>query len=452
MARSRMLYVTVVLLVYSGLALGDVISPTAQYIQDRPYQELSTDNPIGTILPGDIEKASGLVPSVGAGLAVWADGRSGEVAIMGFDLTDPAGGEFLISVPKNEWQEGNPFTGFSTAGWQRWTVYDSANVGVAAGDEGDIEGSSLPPAPTWLVQEPRRQRSPIFTNTMEQTYLSWIDYPGTQSLFPGLPNKDIYTAPVTAPIVTPLAMTNITAGDPAPRESLAGDGRYLTWQEYRYDEVEDVASWDVVVYDLNTSGFTYIDGPVAGKNQIDPDISGDLLVWTQEEDPAGTGATNIYFQDLSSAFGPIAITTPGNPGGDAAAKPAISMASTEGIEAEAMETCFVVWQDHHEDDSLSLYTGGNTEEDYNWDIWAQEIRYIEGQWLPYLDPFLIRSDAGRQTNPDIDGLDVVWQSQAPGVQDIYVWGPIPEPCTGLVLMLGMPVLLAGRRRLARRER
>lgn len=441
MARSATLPAAIAVLVLSGFAQAD-ISPTAQFIQTMPYQQLSSENPIGPILPADIEKASGIVPSVGAGLAIWADGRSGEVAIMGFDLTNPAAGEFLISVPKNQWQEGNPFAGFSAASGSRWAVYDSANVGVAGGDPGNIEGSHLPPAPTWLVQQPRRQRSPVFTNASVQTHLSWMDYPGTQSQFPDA-NIDIYTAAIAEPIVTPLAMTNVTAGMPAPRDCLAGDGRYLVWQELRYDEGADLTSWDVVVHDLQTSGFTYLDGPVAGRNQIAPDVSGDLVVWTQEEDPAGTGVTNVYFQGLGSAAGPAAITSFTTSGG--AAKAAISKVALPG-RATTGESYFVVWQQR--DDTTSWYPGGNGETDYNWDIWAQEIRFDggTGEWALYKDPFLIRSDPGRQTNPDIDGLDVVWQSQAPDVEDIYVWGPIPEPCTGLVLVAGTLVLLARRRR------
>lgn len=446
MARSGhsfVLHALVAILVCSGFAQA-AVSPTGQFIQTRPYIQLSSENPIGPITCSDVDKASGIVPSVGHGLAVWADGRGGDVAIMGFDLFKSCSSEFLISVPENAWQEGNPFTGLHAGLGSRWVVYDSTQVSPP-GDLGDIEGSGLPPAPVWLEQGVKRQRSPIMTNVpapVGQTHLSWVHHTEVASGdFPGYFNNDIYTRTWGAAVDT-----NITAGQAAPRDRLAGDGRYLVWQELRLDMGTWISSWDLAVYDLATPGpITYLDGPDAGKNQIDPDISGDLVVWTQEEDPAGTEATNIYFQDLTSGVGPLAVTTHG-----AAAKAAISKATTVG---GGEETYFVVWQDHHEDTTQSFFAGGNGEFDFNWDIWCQEIRLDlgTGEWALYEDPFNIpdATAAGRQTNPDIDGLDVVWQSQAPDVEDIYVWGPIPEPCTGLAVLVGSGVLLARRRKRAK---
>ena len=139
MCRSGTLLVTSVLLILSGLANADAISPTAEFIKTRPYLELSSENwqPLNADNPAidgpeDIEKASGIVPSVGHGRVVWADGRAGNVVIMGHDLINFAAGEFLISKGNpltDDWQEGNPFVGMDSVG-VRHTVYDADQVGV----------------------------------------------------------------------------------------------------------------------------------------------------------------------------------------------------------------------------------------------------------------------------------------------------------------------------------
>jgi len=463
MARVGSLLVALALLVCSGVAQAAVISPDANFIKTRPYEQLSTSNSIGALAPDpahpEVWKASGIVPSVGYGLVAWADGRSGTVAIVGRDLTKPSESEFLISDETDGWQEGNPFVGavgfpgdFAAPNLlvhDRRVVYDAAHVAVSGGDLGDIQGySDLTSTTAWLYQTPvakDRQRSPVFTNvpSLESTVLSWIHYPETPPEYPGYDNTEIYTASFTIPATNVQNITPPTLTTPAgPRDSLAADGRYLVWQEMRYDENLDDTSWDVAVYDLVTTAFAYIDAPFAGKNQIHPDVSGDLVVWTQEEDPAGTKATNIYFQDLLSSSGPVAITTTGT-----AAEAAIS---------EVDGNYFVVWQDYRLDGSTTIFPGGNGEPDFNWDIWGQEISRDPNtcEWaLHDGGPFLIRADAGRQTNPDIHGLDVVWQSQAPDTEYIYVWGPvIPEPCTALVVAAGAAFLLAMRRKRGRRER
>ena len=458
MARVGSLLVAFALLVCSGVAQAAVISPDANFIKTRPYEQLSTSNSIGALAPDpnhpEVWKASGIVPSVGYGLVAWADGRSGTVAIIGRDLTKPSESEFLISDETDGWQEGNPFVGAvgsiagNTAPLDRRVVYDAAHVAVSGGDLGDIQGyRDLTSSTAWLYQTTvakDRQRSPVFTNlsTEGPTVLSWIHYPETEPEYAGYDNTEIYTASFTTPATNVQNITPPTLTTPAaPRDSLAADGRYLVWQEMRYDGNLDDISWDVAVYDLVTTGLAYIDAPVAGKNQIHPDVSGDLVVWTQEEDPAVTKATNIFFQDLSSSSGPVAITTTGT-----AAEAAIS---------EVDGNYFVVWQDYRLDGSTTIFPGGNGEPDFNWDIWGQEISIDPntGDWaLHDGGPFLIRADAGRQTNPDIDGLDVVWQSQAPDTEYIYVWGPIPEPCTTLVVAAGAAFLLAMRRKRGRRER
>jgi hypothetical protein len=242
---------------------------------------------------------------------------------------------------------------------------------------------------------------------------------------------------------------NITAGSLAPRDHLAASGRYLAWQELvMHNPMTEESSWDIAVYDLSTSSVQYLDGPDAGKNQIAPDICGSLVVWTQEEDPSGTGATNLYFQDLNAAVGPVAITTSG-----AATHAAISSAMVNEGAGDFL-TYFVVWQDHEQDgDTLAWYPGANGESDFLWDIWGQEIRWDagSGEWDLYKDAFLIWRADGRQTRPDIDGLDVVWQSQAPDTEDIYVWGPIPEPCTAALLIAGGSALVGLRSRRRRRR-
>jgi hypothetical protein len=452
MPRSGVLLTVAVLLLCSSVAQAD-ISAVAEYIRTRGYCELSTSNPIGSIEANDIDKASGLIPSIGAGLVVWADGRNGRIATMGYDLTDPnnianpSNGEFLISDANDGWQENNPFAGYSSVGSYRYVAYDAVDVGSSSGDLGNIQGSRVPAGSAWLVTDSNRQRSPVLTNvTSSQTVLAWIHQPGTASAFPGYQNIDIHAGTLNAAGTALSGVTDLTAGNAAPRDHLAADGRYLAWQELRYNETLDVTSWDVVVYDL---GGTYPDanlrfrydanGTAPSKNQITPDLSRNLLVWAQEEDPAGTGATNIYFQDLASIAGPLAVTTAGS-----AANPAISVYADDGNFA------FVVWQDHRGDgNTLSSFAGGNGETDYNWDIWAQELRITAGEWALYKDAFLIPADTlGRQTNPDIDEyLNVCWQSQDPGVEDIYVWGPlaVPEPGTMLVLAAGAGLLCRGRR-------
>ena len=458
MARLGLILAGCVSLLFSGLAQAD-ISPTAEFIKTRPYSELNTDNPIGAIVAGDIDKASGIVASVGNGLVAWADGRGGEVVIMGRDLTDVAGSEFLISVPKNQWQEDNPFVGWNTAGAYRWVVYDTNNTGVAGGDPGNIEGA---PPPTALATPALRQLSPVISNLPQQDRVSWIHDYGTASAFPE-PDTDIYTVTVTNPIVSPLpGAVNITS-NPAPRDSLAAGGNYLVWQEMRSVGTPPLAttSWDIAVYDFSNPGVSYIDAPTVGLNQVDPDVSGHLVVWTEIEDYETDGSvktSNIYFQDLTAAVGPLAVTTTGS-----AAEAAISLVDLDGFDGDGVRvefaidgptgSYFVVWQDHREDGSKSNFPTGNGEDDYNWDIWGQEIRYdgAASRWDLYKDPFFINDAkaAGRQTLPDIDGITVVWQSQAPNVEDIYVWGPvIPEPCTLFVLAGGTVVLLAKRRRLS----
>lgn len=461
MSRSSALVASLTLLACSGVLpagmVSGTISPAALYIQSRPYRELSTGNTIGAIT--SVQKASGIVPTVGAGLVCWADGRGGEVVIMGYDLrntanlADPSHGEFIISAFGDGWQEGNPWVGYDSAGGNRQVAYDSVQINPAVPaanrDQGDIQGSVLPPSPAWLVQKTGVQLTPVTTAYGSESVLAWTNRPGTPSTqFPGYTNTEIYIRRTSVPGVD----THITAGSPAPREHLCGNNTRLAWQELRYDETNDVTSWDIGVYDLQTSSVRYLDGLPAtpGKNQIQPDLAGRLLVYTQEEDPAGTKATNIYFQDLDNPnASPLAVTTTGT-----AMKPAVSKVLW-GSGASAVESYFVVWQDHRGDNTKSSYAGGNGETDYNWDIWGQEIRLdqLSGQYALYLSPFLIHGDAGRQTNPDIDGFDVTWQSQNyPGVngynfsENIYVWGAlIPEPGSLGILTAGA-VLAAIRRR------
>lgn len=462
MLRSGLLIAFAVVLLCSSTVQADT-SAIADYIRTRAYCELSTSNTIGSIEANDIDKASGLIPSIYAGLVVWADGRSGRIAIMGYDLTDPnnivapSKGEFLISNETDGWQENNPFAGYSSVGGYRYVVYDAVDVSSPTGDLGNIQGSRATPAPTWLVQNPLRQQTPVLTNvTSSQTVLAWIHQPGTVSDLDDYPNTDIYAGTLTSPVTSPVpGMTNLTAGMAAPRDHLAADGRRLAWQELRYDESADVKSWDLVVYDLGGTyadpnlRFRYVNGTDSTKNQITPDLSGNLLAWAQEEDPSGTGATNIYFQDLASSVGPMAVTTTGT-----AANPAISTfqaLTSDGNEVMTLiDVAFLVWQDHRGDgNTMSFFAGGNGETDYNWDIWAQELRITVGEWALYKDAFLIPADTlGRQTNPDIYGLDVCWQSQDPGVEDIYVWGPlaVPEPGTILFLAAGAVLLCRGRRK------
>ena len=131
-----------------------------------------------------------------------------------------------------------------------------------------------------------------------------------------------------------------------------------------------------------------------------------------------------------------------------AEKPAISKTTTV-VDGQSVDCYMAVWQDHRNDSSTSFYPGGNGETDYHWDIWGQEIRLntATGHYELYLDSFLIRSDVGRQTNVDIDGRDVVWQSQAPDSQDIYVWGAVvPEPSTLGLLLAGAGLAALRRRR------
>ena len=457
MARIGSMLGVFVVLVVSGVAQAGIIDPNlstaANFIKNRDYLVLNTDNSIGPLdanLFPDEWKANGTRPSVGDGLVVWEDGRSGKQSVMGFVLASP--GEFLISDVTDAWQEGNPFAGYNAAGGYTWTVYDADTTDVS-GDPGDIQGSALPPDPNWLVQKALQQRTPVFTNLPLQecfedsvgtnnvalrasTILSWVHDPLTTGLG-GKDNIDIWTIPVppTIPLPSPLTVgaTHITAGKTAPRDALAGDGRYLTWQEFREDAGTLMTSWDIVVYDLVDGNFRYIDAPDALKHQIDPDINGGLVVFTQVENPT-TGETNIYFQDISpgSSSGPIAITTAGTARGAAISR-------HDG-------NYFVVWQDHPLADAGDANFTGN-ETDFSWDIWGHEITNEAGVWVLHAGgPFLIRADVGRQYVPDIDGLDVVWQSQAVDTGEVYVWGPVPEPCTAVVVGIAAPFLLAARRK------
>ena len=479
MARQGFICAAFAVVLCSGLAQAGP-TPT-EIIRDGPYQQLSSrdwepffpDNPL-IDGPEDVSKASGVIPSVGSGRVVWEDGRTGNTVIMGFDLTTPNTSpswqkEFLVSVGNpstDNWQEGNPFVGMAAPQRETLvhrTVYDAFEYGVPSADPGDIQAgipNEPPPGPgfpapnTWLIQTGAQQRSPIFVNKAPgHTVLSWIHYPGTQSPFPSYPDTEIYIADYDNPGPTAALLTDPTAPqfDPAPRDSLAGDGRFLVWQEGRvHSPITQEYSWDVVVHDLTAplgaANPLYIDGPAGThKNQIDPDVSGRIVVWTQEEDPSGTEATNLYFQDLESNNGPVAITTLGT-----AAKAAVSMVTDEDGDY------FVVWQDYRHDLVKSFFTPGplgNGVWDYNWDIWAQKIEVGQSGEYELLDPafkITAASRLGRQTNPDIDGLDVVWQTQENQIVGeehyIYVWGPVPEPCTVLLVMMGAPVLLARRRR------
>lgn len=435
-----MLGVSVLVLV-SGVVHAAVLSPDATFIRDREYQVLNTDDSIGPLDANAFPstwKANGTLPSIGSGLVVWEDGRSGKQSVMGFVLASP--GEFLISDANDVWQEGNPFAGYNAAGGYVWTVYDAGDV-EGATDHGDIQGSAIPPSPDWLVQESMRQQSPVFTNydggEFPVTDLIWLHDPLTSGLN-GLPNIDIYKAGVPGGVLpSPLAgaLDHITVGNAAPRDNLAADGRYITWQEFREDAATLNTSWDIVVYDLIDANFRYIDGPVGGptglKDLIDPDISGDLVVFTQVDDPTeASKTTNIHFLDLSDPNSvSVAVTTSGT-----ADRAAISRHDGN---------YFVVWQERGAGESD--FTGNET--DFNWDIWGQEITLDGFDWVLHDGgPFLIRSDVGRQYFPDIDGLDVVWQSQDPDVGEVYVWGPVPEPCTAIAFGLVAPFLLAARRK------
>ena len=167
---------------------------------------------------------------------------------MGYDLTKLAGSEFIISHETDFWQEGNPFVGRMNNEVPH-VVWDAAQVGVPGGDAGDIGQSDLTPVnPSWLNQTIGFQRSPIFVNLpgAGTTVSAWLNRTGEASMdFPGYTNTEVHAM---ASPVTPVSMT------PAPRESLAGDGRYLVWQELRVnDDFTEESSWDVVVCDLSAT-------------------------------------------------------------------------------------------------------------------------------------------------------------------------------------------------------
>ncbi|MEI7836120.1 MAG: PEP-CTERM sorting domain-containing protein, partial [Planctomycetota bacterium] len=301
-----------------------------------------------------------------------------------------------------------------------------------------------------------RQLTPVLVNPTSgpQNCVAWVNHL-TSAENPGYNDTEIWINRTTGPIPPPAALTgstNITPNSPNRREHLAGNGNTLVWQEFR--SVGDYMPWGIAAHSLGSNTTTYFDpppDPTTGqptKNFTQPDVCGNLLVYTQEENPAAAGNnplllhTNIYFRDLAnSSAGAIAITTQGT-----AEKPAISKTTTL-VNGQPVDSYVVVWSDHRNDASTSFYPGGNGETDYNWDIWGQEIRLVSGQYALFMDPFLIHADAGRQTNPDIAGRDVVWQSQAPGSQDIYVWGAIvPEPCTLGLLLVGAGLAALRRRR------
>ncbi|MCY2924652.1 MAG: PEP-CTERM sorting domain-containing protein [Planctomycetota bacterium] len=466
MARTICIVALCLLVMCSSAAQAALISSVGLDIQSRPYRALSTKLDVGSVIVESahaaVWKASGIVPTVANGLVAWADGRAGEVTIMGFDLIAPLNiatptrnGEFLISQFSNDWQEGNPFVGKDAVNNKRAVVYDT--VQLSAADLGNIEGSNPPSAPGQVIWTAGRQLTPVLVNptatSVSQNVVGWINYPTGAGQTNGLDNNEIWIKPTAGAVPPPAALTgatNITPNSPNRREHLAGNGNTPVWQEFR--SVGAYMPWAIAAYNRGPNTTTYFDPPAdpttgqPTKNFTQPDVCGNLLVYTQEENPAAAGNnplllhTNIYFRDLAnSSAGAIAITTQGT-----AEKPAISKTTTV-VNGQPIDCYVVVWQDHRTDATTSSFPGGNGETDYNWDIWGQEIRFNAGtgQYALFMDPFLIRSDVGRQTNVDIDGRDVVWQSQAPGSQDIYVWGAIvPEPCTlGLVLAgAGLSVL------------
>jgi len=441
---------------------GASLSPSAQFIRDREYRALSSKEVGQVPVPVDplLVKASGIVPSVYDGLVAWADGRTGAVGIWGYDLRNLARGEFIISdmTSGDGFQEGNPFV----SGWnvpqnppgsgggtlrRPVVTYDCAHISGGT-EPGNVlfatDGGTSPWNYHTATAQPLTQRSPVYTNGM----VVWVDDRNDAATspadrFPGVPNTDIYAQqvdPATGGLIGPELPISTSA---APQDRLAADNGIVVWQELRRSAspFSTDSSWDIAGYDFATGTlFDVFDDTTSGpaKNQIDPDISGNLVVWTQEEDPGGTGATNIYILSLLNAgAGPIPVTTTGT-----AAHPAVSMGPDGN---------FVVWQDYRLNRTPINYLGGNGEIDFQWDIWAQEVA-DDGTLVG--DPFVVCDDPGRQTNPDIHGLDVVWQSQglepgsAPveGSEDIYVFGPVPEPLSVALLVAGAPLLLLRSRR------
>jgi hypothetical protein len=448
-----------VLLVCNGLALGG-ISTSAEFIRDRMYQPLSSKDLSEVPVPVDpnLVKASGVVPSISQKMVAWADGRTGTVGIWGYDLEDLPRGEFIVSdtTAADNYQEGNPFVSGGatngggaprpTAASTAVVVYDGAQINSGT-EPGNCFFATDPGASPWSYNTATTasltQRCPVLTGGL----VAWVDDRNDAATppmdrFPGNPNTDIYAQQVDPTTGALIGGEIVISASTAPQDYLAADNGVLVWQELRRSTApfSGDSSWDVVGYDVATaSHFDVIDDTTSGpaKNQIHPDISGNLVVWTQEEDPAGTGATNIYVASLLDPnAAPIPVTTTGT-----AARAAVSMGASGN---------FVVWQDYRRDTTKINYLGGNGELDYQWDIWCQEVA-ADGTLLG--DAFMINGDPGRQTNPDICGLDVVWQTQglvdgATGSEDIYVIGPIPEPSVAVLLLSGAALLVARRRRRA----
>jgi len=452
------------LLVCTAIAQGG-ISTSAEFIRDREYHTLSSKDISQVPVPVDsnLVKASGIVPSVYDGLVAWADGRTGVVGIWGYELMNLPRDEFIVSdtTATDGFQEGNPYVSAYGAIDSRdgipalaspvgpVVVYDGAQIsgGVEPGNVFFANDSGVSPWNYYVATgQPLTQRSPVCTNGM----VAWVDDRNDAATppldrFTGIPNTDIYAQQVDPATGATIGPEITISTSYAPQDRLAADNGVLVWQELRRSTVpfSGVSSWDIAGYAFGSGHFDVIDDTTSGpaKNQIDPDISGNLVVWTQEEDPSGTGATNIYIKSLLDPnSAPIPVTDTGT-----GARAAVSMGP---------DGHFVVWQDYRLDTTMITYLGGNTESDYQWDIWGQEV---DANGTLIGDAFLINGDPGRQTNPDIYGLDVVWQTQglvspAVGSEDIYVIGPVPEPVTVVLLLVGAPLLLVRRRTAARRAR
>ncbi len=432
----------------------------------RTYHVLSTENPslAGLSQPttGAVAKASGIVPKIDNGLVAWADGRNGNAVICGYRLDNIITGEFLVSNGDTSWQEGNPYVGSGII------VHDSIHSSSAGGDPGNIDSAT---STNWSVASPAHQN--IYSDPTDKyiqnssaigginsqiqgpdyAYVAWVDYRNTGTPVPaGVSgtNTDIFYQRVDVTSGSPIDPTPQSILSIVPQNGLAMDGNLLAYTESRQSGVFADYKTQIAVHDLASNSEVAWLGDRA-KNCHDADIAGNMVVWTQNEATGDDPLMNIYMQSLVSGSSLIQITTHGR-----ADKAAIS-SFMDGDE----ERFLVVWQQYEAGDAGDTdynMIGGYTEKDHEWDIWCQEVSgdgsLIGSAFLvnTAVDNLLHGPQSGRQTNPDIDGLDIVWQTQgldvnSEDVENIYVVGPmiVPEPTTMLLLLAGLPAVLGLRR-------
>ena len=234
---------------------------------------------------------------------------------------------------------------------------------------------------------------------------------------------------------------------PAGQTAAAISGQFVVWQDGRNSPPNvppDFTNSDIYGRDMATGQELAI--CKVGGDQLYPQISGDIVVWTDYRAvfPGAAGAPDVYGYDLASGK-EFLIAEHGH-------GPAIS------ADLVVWNAGGDIWGKYLSDGAgfpicVAPNAQGNPDVDGRWVVWAHAVtvptgtdRDIYGYDLLTGREFPIYVGPGVQDFPRVSADLVVWTSYVPGYPKRMYGAYIPEPASGVLLLLACLPLLRRRRR------